>query len=447
MNGGTEFALEKLFQMVVEKSNHRIPCYAVFLDVVKAFDRVYIPKLLSILTEMGIDPNLIRWLKSYLPNRFAYVAEPEFRYKIANGVPQGSVLSPTLFVLYVADLFKDLKLYYNAQYADDFVLISARPDPYEAVKELNEQLAIVDKRCKDRAISLDGDKCKAMWFLKRARKSPPLPEVKLGGKTLEYVREYKYLGLILDNQLTFAATVEKKVKECYRRASYIWRLGSASKRKRRVLWQGFVGSYLFYGLCTFFRFLTKSRQDALHRVYFMAARNISGLIKSAYGPTALQEAGLEPLQVVIDGRREALLGRMEGIRPKRRIKQKRWDCVEVDRNEKARSIELTFSRWRADAMYSNRLKFKMGVREDDLCRLCSSAPETREHILFECTSVEESIRSNYMRKIKLILNEQDDERSLSLDEVLAKDKMLKKRQVTRLAISLWSYLQQIEYIA
>jgi len=179
----------------------------------------------------------------------------------------------------------------------------------------------------------------------------------------------------------------------------------------------------------------------------MAARNISGLIKSAYGPTALQEAGLEPLQVVIDGRREALLGRMEGIRPKRRIKQKRWDCVEVDRNEKARSIELTFSRWRADAMYSNRLKFKMGVREDDLCRLCSSAPETREHILFECTSVEESIRSNYMRKIKLILNEQDDERSLSLDEVLAKDKMLKKSQVTKLAISLWSYLQQIEYIA
>jgi hypothetical protein len=285
-----------------------------------------------------------------------------------------------------------------------------------------------------------------MWFQKGKRKPPPLPDVVLGGKVLEYVQQYKYLGLVLDNQLSFKFSVEQKVRECHRRASFIWRLGSAPKRKRRVLWNAFVGSYLFYGLCTFFRFLTKTRTDALHRVYFSAARQISGLIKSAYGPTALQESGLEPLPIIIDNRRRALLERMNGGRLARRVHRDRWDCVEVTGNENARSIELPFSRWRADAMYSNRLKFRMGSRENDLCRICNASSETREHILFYCEQISESDRNEYSESVRKILGHRDDMR-LTINDVLALGKKLKRSQVKKLAISLWRFLTKIEYIA
>jgi hypothetical protein len=443
LTGGTEAALEGLLDHVVSSSNQKRPCFAAFLDAVKAFDRVYVPKLMSILHEYALDPFVLRWLSGYLGERYAYVGKREFAYKLSNGVPQGSVLSPLLFMLYISGVFRGLDVLYCAQYADDLVLLTSHEDASVAVRQMNDALRVVAKRCKDLAVTLDGCKCKCMW-LQRGRKIPPCPNIILEGRVLEYVPEYNYLGVIIDNKLTFESMIRKKIAESARRGAYVWRLTGSAKRKRRTLWLGYVCSYLVYGVCTFYHLLSKARKNKLHSFYFGAARNICGLIGSTYGPLAVHEAGLEPLESVIDRRRRKLLARMSGaVIPKIRA-TKSPNIVELC-GSMAWQQELVFGRWRTNAMYSNILKHKMGSRDDDLCRYCGLASETREHVLFSCGSIAACVRHEYLTTVCALLN--CGYHDISLKAVLAQEGPLSKKCVQGLAVALWCYMEKIDYKA
>ena len=131
---------------------------------------------------------------------------------------------------------------------------------------------------------------------------------------LQYVKECTDLGIVIDDHLRFDTMVTKKVREAVRRGNFLWRLYDAPKRKRRALWCGFVGSYIFYGLPALYPSLTQVRKNELERVYVNAAKSICGLIPSTYGSSAVQEAGMEPFKECISRRRENLLNRMNGVK-------------------------------------------------------------------------------------------------------------------------------------
>jgi hypothetical protein len=444
VRGGTEVAIENLVKHVEEKSKQGQTCYAAFLDAVKAFDRVYIPKLIELLGQFGLDRYMLNWLTSYLLDRRAFVGDPRFRYKLANGVPQGSILSPLLFVLYVSLLFDGLEVTFKAQYADDFRVMCADTNPVVAVSRLNNALTTISKRCRDLAVTLDGAKCKAMWLRTGRQKPAEELEVRLDDRVLEYVSEYKYLGIVLDRRLQFDSMIKKKVMECTRRSGFVWRLIGACKRKSRALWLGYCGSYLMYGLTSIFHRLTKARQQKLEAMYARAAKAIVGLIPSTFGPLAVEEAGMEPLSDCIARRRANLLNRMNGIKAHQRFRSPPHNVVELD-GPHSRQQELTFGRWRTNALYSNVLKWKMKARGDDLCRLCGNYSETREHVLFECQQVEKECRMEYLEKVCCVL--QCESQDLTLDHVLALNGKLAKEKVQKLAVALWVYLDKIEYVA
>jgi hypothetical protein len=94
---------------------------AAFIDLQKAFDKVWKDDLLVKLQRSGIQDNIYRWTKSYLPNRREWVLVDGICGR--NGVPQGGVVPPTLFILYMKDLVSMLpKGIHAALYADDLVL-------------------------------------------------------------------------------------------------------------------------------------------------------------------------------------------------------------------------------------------------------------------------------------------------------------------------------------
>ena len=118
-------------------------CLFVSLDISKAFDRVWHRGLLFKLRQLGITGSLHRWFSSYLENRCQRVqvgGQKSILKHINAGVPQGSILGPMLFLIYIYDMCNGLASSPH-QFADDTTLLYKSPDPINAITTINEDLA------------------------------------------------------------------------------------------------------------------------------------------------------------------------------------------------------------------------------------------------------------------------------------------------------------------
>ena len=119
----------------------------IMLDISKAFDKVWHPGLLFKLKQLGISGSLLRWFESYLTNRKQRVVlggkSSELSYLQA-GVPQGSILGPLLFLVYINDLPTNLTIDSHL-FADDTTLLYSFKDPVVATQVLNHNLEILSK--------------------------------------------------------------------------------------------------------------------------------------------------------------------------------------------------------------------------------------------------------------------------------------------------------------
>lgn len=118
---------------------------AVFLDMSKAFDKVWHDGVIYKLKQNGISGSLIKVLSSYLTNRKQRVvvsgSHSDF-LQIESGVPQGSVLGPLLFLIYINDLENNIKS--NIKFfADDTMLFSIVHNPLTSASELNQDLKVI----------------------------------------------------------------------------------------------------------------------------------------------------------------------------------------------------------------------------------------------------------------------------------------------------------------
>ena len=130
------FADEVLLNM--EKGNI---CGAVFLDLTKVFDTVEHGILLTKLSSMGVSSNGLEWFRSYLSNRRHQTScgnELSEPLPVTLGVPQGSILGPLLFLIYINELPGAVSHSQVSLYADDTVLYCFSKDPHQLEKKLNE---------------------------------------------------------------------------------------------------------------------------------------------------------------------------------------------------------------------------------------------------------------------------------------------------------------------
>ena len=119
----------------------------VFCDISRAFDRVWHKGLLFKLRSIGISENIIGWFKDYLSNRQQRVCikgVASLWKFITAGVPQGSILGPTLFLIYINDIVKDLRCNIRL-FADDTSLYVIVENPVTAALQLNTDLSLIYK--------------------------------------------------------------------------------------------------------------------------------------------------------------------------------------------------------------------------------------------------------------------------------------------------------------
>ena len=189
---------------------------AVFLDISKAVDKVWHEGLIFKLKQNGVTGSVINLLTNYLTNRKQCVvlngSSSEF-LPIKSGVPQGSVLGPLLFLIYINDLEVNLKSK-TKFFADDTMLFSIVRDPFISALELNHDLKLINNWAHQWKMSFNPEPNKqaveVLFSIKN--KSPIHPPIFFNGIEITRVDEHKHLGLILDPKLTFVKHIISKIK-------------------------------------------------------------------------------------------------------------------------------------------------------------------------------------------------------------------------------------------
>lgn len=220
----------------------------IFLDFAKAFDTVSHDLLLLKLSKLSIDPNVLSWIKDFLSNRTQYVTANDClspSCAVTSGVPQGSVLGPLLFLIYINDLpdcitFSTIKLF-----ADDCVLYLKISTPADILK-LQTDLNNLSDWCNKWLMRLNVMKCKYMRISLRDNTANTCT-YNLHGASLSQVDSYKYLGLHITKNLSWQVHVDYITNNSNRTLGYLRRnFSSAPSSLKLTLYKTLVRPKLEY---------------------------------------------------------------------------------------------------------------------------------------------------------------------------------------------------------
>ena len=196
----------------------------VFLDLEKAYELANRLALTELLITTGVKGKLLSWLADYLLDRKAQVrfqGHYSDLLTFENGTPQGSVISPTLFNLLMEYIV--CQPYHMSttvlSYADDLVLINT----LQRKHIIQRDLRLIEKSCQHLGLKISAKKSKAMIMF--SRKMPTF-SLRIQGSDLDWVNNYKYLGIIIDRHLTFNAHIKVLHKRVTQRLAFMKRLTS-----------------------------------------------------------------------------------------------------------------------------------------------------------------------------------------------------------------------------
>ncbi|CAB0018584.1 unnamed protein product [Nesidiocoris tenuis] len=220
----TERALEDHINEIVEGLNLGRKVAAVYLDLTKAFDTVEHDLLLNKLVHSGVRDNLLKWFQSYLCGRSQVTrvnGEISPEMNTSQGLPQGTGLSPILFLLFVNDLC-DMHLPMTSQFffADDGSLVISARGPESTLESIAEQnLKLVGKWFRKNRLLLNLEKTKLVVYRYSSLNLSSRLEVKMHENdcpgspcsciSIQEEKVAKYLGMWMDNHLTWEWHINK----------------------------------------------------------------------------------------------------------------------------------------------------------------------------------------------------------------------------------------------
>ena len=199
---------------------------AVFLDLSKAFDKVPHGPLMDKLAALGVNIYLLRWLWDYLSNRSQYVVvngSASNLVHVTSGVPQGSVLGPLLFLIYINDI-ADVTLTSGSLilYADDILFYRSIHSQHD-FNLLQQDIDTLQAWCSQNVMKFNISKCKFMIISRKPSPLQPLSVLKIDDTPLAQVPKFKYLGVWLSERLDWSIHVQAITKSAARTVGMLYR--------------------------------------------------------------------------------------------------------------------------------------------------------------------------------------------------------------------------------
>ena len=272
---------------------------AVFLDISKAFDKVWHEGLLLKLKSNGIDGQLYLLIENFLSERYQRVVlngKASSWKRVSAGVPQGSVLGPLFFLIYINDLAEGVTCKVNF-FADDTSMFQAVSDVNMTADTLNQDLAIIQNWAFQWKMSFNPDptkQAKEVTFSTKLSKEQH-PPLSFNDHHIIASSSHKHFGLILDEKLSFAEHVKEAIIKAKRGIGIIRFLSKyVSRNVLDQMYKLYVRPHIDYGDVIYHdQSMPLSRK--LESTQYKAALAVSSAWKGTNKDRLLEELGWETL--------------------------------------------------------------------------------------------------------------------------------------------------------
>ena len=301
------------------------------LDFSKAYDTVWRTDLLETLLDRGIPLTYVEWIRGFLTNRQGRVSvngtlsDPRL---FREGLPQGSVLSPLLFLFVINDLRPRIRSSITSMFADDVGLVAQSRYLGEAAAMLEADVIEVHRWSMEKKLNLNISKCEVSFFSPDPRETGPevLPQIRVGGLALKYNPTPVFLGVTYDRTLSFAPQAKKvadritttsRLQQAVSGTDWGWDTSSQGR-----VYQSLGLSVARYCGAGWQPWLKPSNVEVIERAQSKCLRASTGMYRTSPVESLRREMGFSSMSTVI--RRDAAVAMEKSLRlgplnPRRQI--------------------------------------------------------------------------------------------------------------------------------
>lgn len=275
---------------------------AIAFDIEKAFETTWRYNIVKTAKEIGLEGNILNFINNFLQDR-------KFRVKTngklsetknqENGIPQGSIISPTLFLIVMNKIKQSILGQVKFMiFADDLIIYIRDKNIKTIENELQKTVNKLDNWAKENGFIFSTTKTNIIDFCKL--KKHTYLNIKLQNKTIEQVTHIKFLGMYFDHRMTWKIHISNLRKECHKRINLLKILShqkwGADKEMLLKIYRTLIRSKLDYG-CIIYSSAKKYLLSQIDAIHNMGIRIASGAFKTSPVSSLLCEASEPPLDL------------------------------------------------------------------------------------------------------------------------------------------------------